>query len=103
MWSRLCLSAGVIACLTALTACGAATPTPPARPVTPRPALRLGSGSVVLNDDFGGRALFPPTNWWNQDISAAPVDPNSIAYIAFIGATRGLHPISGPRRTAFPT
>ena len=39
--------------------------------------------------------LFPPDNWWNTDISAAPVDSNSSAYISFVGATRGLHPDFG--------
>lgn len=39
--------------------------------------------------------LFPPNNWWNQDISAAPVDTNSANYITFIGATKGLHPDFG--------
>ncbi len=39
--------------------------------------------------------LFPPGNWWNTDISAAPADPNSAAFIAFIGLTRGMHPDFG--------
>jgi hypothetical protein len=39
--------------------------------------------------------LFPLTNWWNTDISAAPVDPNSAAYINFIGAAKGMHPDFG--------
>jgi hypothetical protein len=39
--------------------------------------------------------LFPPTNWWNSDISAAPVDPNSASYIADVGAGRGMHPDFG--------
>lgn len=39
--------------------------------------------------------LFPPGNWWNTDISAAPVDPNSAAYIADVGASRGMHPDFG--------
>jgi hypothetical protein len=41
--------------------------------------------------------LFPPDNWWNQDISSAPVDTNSASYIAFInnGGTRRLHPDFG--------
>jgi hypothetical protein len=41
--------------------------------------------------------LFPPTNWWNLDISAAPVDQGSASYIAFInnGGTRRLHPDFG--------
>lgn len=39
--------------------------------------------------------LFPADNWWNLDISAAPVDPASASYINFIGATRRLHPDFG--------
>jgi hypothetical protein len=45
----------------------------------------------------GPLPLFPASNWWNLDISAAPVDPNSAAYIAFInnGSLRRLHPDFG--------
>ncbi|MDQ2963737.1 MAG: hypothetical protein M3R31_11365 [Pseudomonadota bacterium] len=41
--------------------------------------------------------LFPSTNWWNLDISGAPVDPGSASYISFInnGGTRHLHPDFG--------
>jgi hypothetical protein len=41
--------------------------------------------------------LFPPDNWWNTDISSAPVDSASASYIAFInnGGTRHLHPDFG--------
>ena len=41
--------------------------------------------------------FFPPDNWWNLDISAAPVDAGSANYIAFInnGGTRRLHPDFG--------
>lgn len=39
--------------------------------------------------------LLPPDNWWNVDVSAAPVDPNSASFINFIGADRGLHPDFG--------
>jgi hypothetical protein len=38
--------------------------------------------------------LFPPDNWWNEDVSSAPLDPSSAAYIAFIGADP-LHPDFG--------
>jgi subtilisin family serine protease len=38
---------------------------------------------------------FPPDNWWNLDISSAPVDVNSASYISFIGSTRTLHPDFG--------
>jgi hypothetical protein len=39
--------------------------------------------------------LFPSDNWWNVDISSAPVDPASAGYISFIGPTRGMHPDFG--------
>jgi hypothetical protein len=41
--------------------------------------------------------LFPADNWWNTDVSNAPVDTNSASYIAFInnGGTRRLHPDFG--------
>ncbi len=40
---------------------------------------------------------FPSDNWWNLDISNAPVDPNSAAYISFVnnGLARRLHPDFG--------
>ena len=34
-------------------------------------------------------------NWWRADVSAAPLDPGSAAFISFIGPTRGLHPDFG--------
>lgn len=43
----------------------------------------------------GPLPLFPPSNWWNADIRGAPVDPRSAAFIAFIGASRGMHPDFG--------
>ena len=48
--------------------------------------------------------LFPADNWWNVDVSNAPVDPNSASYVQFInncanccsgGAGRHLHPDFG--------
>lgn len=41
--------------------------------------------------------LFPSDNWWNVDISSAPVDPASTAFINFIqaGGRRRLHPDMG--------
>jgi hypothetical protein len=43
----------------------------------------------------GPLPLFPSNNWWNQDISQAPVDARSAELIAFIGTTRGMHPDFG--------
>jgi len=43
--------------------------------------------------------LFPPDNWWNVDVSAAPLDANSAAFVNFInapyGGARKLHPDFG--------
>jgi hypothetical protein len=57
---------------------------------------------VVLNDNFGGRALSPGGHWWSLDIRSAPVDPGSAAFIDFIGATRALHPDFGPPPYGIP-
>ncbi|HWT03362.1 MAG TPA: hypothetical protein VN256_24145 [Pyrinomonadaceae bacterium] len=43
------------------------------------------------NASLHGKQVFPDDNPWNEDISAAPVDPNSSAIITSIGLTRGLH------------
>ena len=45
----------------------------------------------------GPLPLFPADNWWNTDISAAPVDAASNSFIAYInnGGTRRLHPDFG--------
>jgi hypothetical protein len=65
--------------------------------------LIAGPGAASAMDSQRGGALprpfplFPADNWWNQDISHWPVDPNSASYIAFInnGGTRRLHPDFG--------
>jgi len=60
------------------------------------------SSDVTLNDDFGGRQLFPDGNWWNQDVSLAPVDATSDAFIDVVGRARGLHPDFGPPPYGIP-
>ena len=49
--------------------------------------------------------VFPADNWWNTDISAAPVDANSAKYIAFIdnGGTRRPHPDFGGEESSGST
>ncbi|MBK8792793.1 MAG: hypothetical protein IPN59_06460 [Holophaga sp.] len=42
------------------------------------------------NADLKGYRPFPSDNPWNQVVSTAPVDPNSAAILAFIGAGTGL-------------
>jgi hypothetical protein len=72
------LALGLLAAPVALAQCPASVPVEGAAPTGPLP-------------------LFPPDNWWNLDISLAPVDTNSASYIAFInnGGTRRLHPDFG--------
>lgn len=55
-----------------------------------------------LADDFDGRRLFPPDNWWNQEVTAAPVDLQSDALMNFVGRTRALHPDFGPPPYGIP-
>lgn len=49
----------------------------------------------IARADVGGCPLFPPDNIWNVPIDTLPVDPQSSAYIASIGANVGLHPDFG--------
>jgi len=51
--------------------------------------------AVGAGASLNGVRPFPADNAWNQDISSAPVDPNSNAIINFIGPTIGLHPDFG--------
>ncbi|HYK42088.1 MAG TPA: hypothetical protein VE007_06830 [Thermoanaerobaculia bacterium] len=53
------------------------------------------SGPVANGPLPGPFPLFPADNWWNLDVSTAPVDPGSAGYIGFIGTTRALHPDFG--------
>src|SRR5215472_4619309 len=50
-----------------------------------------------LEGGLPGPDLRLPTNWWNTDVSAAPVDPGSDAFVAYInnGGSRPLHPDFG--------
>ena len=66
-----------------------------AAPVARGEAIRNGRLPVPL-------PLFPPDNWWNLDVSAAPLDPASAAYIAFIGPTRQAHPDFGGNAPTAP-
>jgi hypothetical protein len=105
----------VIILVTVLLGCGhAKTPDNPA--VDTAPPMRHGAagdrtaGEVLLLEDFSGRQIFPPDNWWNLDISTAPVDPQSQAFIDWISgrdaqhpnARRALHPDFGPPPYGIP-
>ncbi len=86
---------------------GPSTPSPapapaPAPQPPPVPQGPPDSSPPRLADDLGGRQLFPSDNWWNQDVTAAPVDPQSDAFIGFIGTGRALHPDFGPPPFGIP-
>lgn len=50
----------------------------------------------------GPLPLFPADNWWNVDVSQAPLDPNSADFIDFIGGDTLLHPDFGGNADVFP-
>ena len=88
---------------------GPTTPTPTAAAPAPSPApspapapTPAPTSAVTLNDDFSARLLFPADNWWNQDISGAPIDAQSDAFINYIGRTRALHADFGPAPFGIP-
>ena len=59
-------------------------------------ALSVVVAAATLNGALPGPfPLFPRSNWWNADISQAPIDPASATFITFIGTTRRLHPDFG--------
>jgi hypothetical protein len=70
------------------------------------PYAGLGTCTIFPQPVAGADALsVADESAWNQDISAAPVDPNSDAYIAYINSHGGemLHPDFGsPRAYGFP-
>src|SRR3954463_6651370 len=55
-------------------------------------AIALG-GAADAGPTLGGGPVFPADNAWNQDVSSAPGDPRSDAYVASIsrGGNRFLH------------
>ena len=73
-------------------------------------AVAVLSADAVLIQPLVGRQIFPVSNWWNEDVSGAPVDPNSAALISWIsgrspsnpGAIRRLHPDFGPPPYGIP-
>lgn len=68
------------------------------------------SAAPVLNEPLTGRQVFPASNWWNADISGAPIDARSAQLIDWISgrsatnttAVRRLHPDFGPPPYGFP-
>lgn len=66
--------------------------------------------SVALLADLSAVQVFPATNWWNLEVTNAPLDPNSANFIDWISgrtpatptATRRMHPDFGPPPYGIP-
>ena len=73
-------------------------------------ALVSAAAPPVLTGPLGARQVFPATNWWNLDISQAPLDPASANFINFVSgrspsnptATARAHPDFGPSPYGIP-
>jgi hypothetical protein len=73
--------------------------------INPTNAVGLAAVAAILgvapskSPTVGGCPVFPTSNAWNRDVSRAPVDPRSDAYIASIssGGARFLHADFGGR------
>lgn len=80
-----------------LTACGTGLnqPVPSVRASkdsnSGQPSASAGVPDLGRNANLRGKRVFPSDNPWNQDISAAPVDPRSATLIASLGANTPLH------------
>jgi len=81
-------------------ACGRETFTPNS-PVTPGGPVGNGSGPILL-EDFSSQQVFPPDNWWNLDVSNAPIDGGSGDYLIWMGLTKRCHPDFGPPPYGIP-
>lgn len=89
--------AAFVACAAGLLACGdgrfggsglPAGETPPAEPAPPVPPDV--APDRARSPEIAGCPVFPPDDPWNADVSDAPVDPDSGALVAAIGAGAAL-------------
>jgi hypothetical protein len=78
-------------------------------PVAPSPTGRGGgimptteSPGVSLLENFSAKQVLPTSNWWNLDISKAPLDTKSASFITWIGTTQQLHPDMAPPPYGIP-
>ena len=62
----------------------------PSQTVIPNRSQPATTSEVILNGEID--QPYPADNWWNLDVSNAPVDSNSDAFISWIGESRTLHP-----------
>jgi hypothetical protein len=73
-------------------------------------AVAVLAADAVVIEPLVGRQIFPSSNWWNEDVTLAPVDPGSPQIIDWISgrtssnptAVRRLHPDFGPPPYGIP-
>lgn len=67
-------------------------PTPPRRPLVRLLVPLLAAASpLAAQQTIDGCQVFPTSNIWNVPVASLPVHASSAAWIATIGATKGLH------------
>jgi len=106
-----CLHFALGAAFVAIVAAGCSRDESPQSPDVSKSGTHdLQPATVILNEDLTARQVFPTTNWWNLDVSQAPVDPASESYIDFISgrtpedpdARAQLHPDFAPPPYGIP-
>ncbi len=93
-----------LAAMALAAAAGCSNGESPTEPQLPQGPGGSASDSIELLEDFSSQQVFPSNNWWNLDVSGAPIDPQSQALIDWISgrtlqnptATRIVHPDFGP-------
>jgi hypothetical protein len=107
MLSPLRATCGLATSLLLLAACSTNDSPSPTAPLDNEPPR---TAAAVLNEDLSNRQLFPGNNWWNLNVSNAPLDTRSQEIIDWISgrtpsnpsATRRLHPDFGPPPYGIP-
>ena len=93
-----------------LAACSKDSPQGPSTRID-NPILPPGGGSgAALLENFSAAQVLPASNWWNLEVTNAPVDPNSQSYINWISgrtetnptARQRLHPDMAPPPWGIP-
>jgi hypothetical protein len=82
--SALTRSGWAILAIALLVGCSDDSPFDPSSTNTPPVIPPGGDGDATLLEDFSRAQVFPVNNWWNLDVTNAPVDPNSQAIIDWI-------------------
>jgi hypothetical protein len=95
--SALTRSGWAILAIALLAGCSDDSPLDPSSMNAPPVIPPGGDGDATLLEDFSRAQVFPANNWWNLDVTNAPVDPNSQALIDWISGKTTEDPDSRQR------